>query len=140
MPITHVPVTIADAATYTVKAENTGLRHYLPDLTADCTITLPAPKAGLWFEFLYKGVAADASNWIIDTGSNTNYFIGGLAFNDNDTNVVSPIAGDGNSNSKLTIVTPDCGTWVRCEVESGGILWTLSGLASSATIPSFADQ
>jgi hypothetical protein len=77
---------------------------------------------------------------VIDTGSDTNYYIGGLAFNDNDTNVVSPISGDGNSNSKLTIVTPDVGTWVRVECEAGGILWTLSGLASSATIPSFADQ
>ena len=140
MPVTFVPVTIADAATYTVLSQNSGLRHYLPDLTQDCTITLPAPKAGLWFEFAYKGIAADASNWIIDTGSNTNYYIGGLAFNDNDTNVVSPIAGDGNSNSKLTIVTPDVGTIVRVECESGGILWTLSGLASSATIPSFADK
>lgn len=140
MPVTFVPVTVADAATYTVKASNSGLVHYMPDLTADCTITLPAPKAGLWFEFVYKGVAADASNWVINTGSNTNYFIGGLAFNDNDTNVVSPIAGNGSSNSKLTVVTPDVGTRVRVECESGGVLWTLSGLASSATIPSFADQ
>ena len=140
MPITFVPVTIADASTYTVDAEDSGLIHYMPNLTATCTITLPSPKAGLWFEFVYYGVAADAQNWVIDTGSNTNYFIGGLAFNDNDTNVVSPIAGDGNSNSKLTIVTPDVGTWVRVECEAGGILWTLSGLASSATIPSFADQ
>ena len=38
MPITFVPVTIADAATYTVKATDAGLRHYIPDLTATCTI------------------------------------------------------------------------------------------------------
>lgn len=139
MPVTFVPVSIPDAATYTVSAKNSGLRHYIPDLTATCTITLPSPKAGLWFEFLYSGVAADAQNWVIDTGSDTNYFIGGLAFNDNDTNVVSPIAPDGNSNSKLTIVTPDNGTIVRVESHNGTV-WTVSGLASSATIPSFADQ
>ena len=140
MPVTYVPVTVADAATYTVKAGDSGLTHYMPNLTANCTITLPAPKAGLWFEFVYKGVAADAQNWIITTGSNTNYFIGGLQFIDNDTDVVAPIAGNGSSNSKLTVVTPDVGTHIRVECETGGILWTLSGHVGSATIPSFADQ
>lgn len=139
MPVTHVPVSVPDATTYTVLAENSGLTHYLPNLTSGCTITLPAPKAGMWFEFAYSGVAADAVNWIIDTGSNTNYFDGGLQFIDNDTDVVAPIAGDGNSNSKLTVVTPDVGTRVRVESRNG-TLWTLSGFVGSATIPSFADQ
>lgn len=139
MPVTHVPVSIADAATYTVLDENSGLTHYVPDLSQGITITLPTPKAGLWFEFAYSGVAADASNWVIDTGSNTNYFDGGLQFIDNDTDVVAPIAGDGNSNSKLTVVTPDVGTRIRVESRNG-TLWTLSGFVGSATIPSFADQ
>ena len=140
MPVTHVPVTIADAATYTVLAQNTGSRHYIPDLTATCTITLPAPKAGLWFEFLYKGVAADAQDWVITTGSDTNYYIGGLTHLDTDGNLVDSIAGDGNSNSKLTVVKPDVGTRILVECEAGGILWTLSGYANSVTVPSFADQ
>ena len=139
MPVTFVPVTISDAATYTVDAEDSGLRHYIPDLSQSLTITLPSPKAGLWFEFSYAGVAADASDWVIDTGSNTNYFDGGLQFIDNDTDVVAPIAGDGNSNSKLTVVTPDVGTHIRVESRDG-TLWTLSGHVGSATIPSFADQ
>lgn len=139
MPVTHVSVTVPDAATYTVLAQDSGLIHYMPNLTSTCTITLPKPKAGLWFEFAYFGVAADAQNWVIDTGSNTNYFDGGLQFIDNDTDVVAPIAGDGNSNSKLTVVTPDVGTRVRVESRNG-TLWTLSGFVGSATIPSFADQ
>jgi hypothetical protein len=139
MPITYVPVSVPDAATYTVRAENSGLTHYIPNLTADITITLPAPKAGLWFEFAYSGVAADAQDWIINTGSDTNYFDGGLQFIDNDTDVVAPIAGDGNSNSKLTVLTPDVGTRIRVESRNG-TLWTLSGFVGSATIPSFADQ
>jgi len=139
MPITFVPVTISDASTYTVKSQNSGLMHYVPDLSQTCTITLPSPKAGLWFEFSYIGVAADASNWVIDTGSNTNYFDGGLTFIDHDTDVVAPIAGDGNSNSKLTVVTPGPGTSIRVESRNG-TLWTLSGHVGSATIPSFADQ
>jgi hypothetical protein len=139
MPVTHVPVTIADAATYTVLADNAGLTHYVPDLTATCTITLPTPKAGLWFEFAYSGVASDAQNWVISTGSNTNYYSGGLLFCDHDTDVVAPIAGNGSSNSKLTVVTPAVGTRVRVESRNG-VVWALSGFVNSATIPSFADQ
>ena len=139
MPVTYVPVAIPDAATYTVLSENSGLRHYVPDLTASCTIDLPAPKAGLWFEFVYNGIAADAQDWVIDSGSNTNYFKGGLMFCDQDGDALAPIAGDGNSNSKLTVVKPEPGT--RVLVESvDGITWNLSGYVLSATIPSFADQ
>jgi hypothetical protein len=139
MPITYVPVSVPDATTYTVRANNSGLTHYMPNLTGTCTVTLPAPKAGLWFEFAYSGVAADAQNWVINTGSDTNYYDGGLQFIDNDTDVVAPIAPDGNSNSKLTVVTPDVGTRVRVESRDG-TTWTLSGFVGSATIPSFADQ
>lgn len=139
MPVTYVPVNIGDVATYTVLARNSGLIHYIPDLTADLTITLPSPKAGLWFEFAYTGVAADAQDWLIDTGSNTNYFIGGLMFCDQDGDALAPIAGDGNSNSKLTVLTPEPGT--RFRVESiNGTTWALSGYVLSATVPSFADQ
>jgi hypothetical protein len=139
MAVTHVPVSIPDATTYTVLADNSGIMHYFPDFTSTCTATLPSPKAGLWFEFAYSGVAADAQNFVITTGSDTNYFDGGLTFIDHDTDVVAPIAGDGNSNSKLTVVTPGPGTVFRIESRNG-TLWTLSGTVGSATIPSFADQ
>jgi hypothetical protein len=136
---TIVPVSIADAATYTVLSSNTGVMHYFPDFTATCTATLPTPKAGLWFEFAYSGVAADAQNFVLSSGSNTNYFKGGLAFLDNDTDVVAPIAGNGSSNSKLTVVTPAPGTRFRCEC-ADGTTWVLSGFVGSATIPTFGDQ
>ena len=139
MPVTHVPVAVPDAATYTVLADNSGLVHYLPDLTADTVITLPTPRAGLWFEFVYAGDAADAQDWLIDTTSNTYFFKGGLTFLDQDTDVIAPIDGDGNSNSKLTILTPEPGTRIRVEC-ANGTNWYLSGHVLSATIPSFADQ
>ena len=140
MPVTHVPVTIAIGTTaYTVLADNSGLTHYVLDLTGSCTFTLPSPKAGYSFDFVYSGDAADAQNWIIDTGSDTNYFQGGLVFLDQDGDAIAPIDGDGNSNSKLTVVTPEPGTRIR--VESGnGTTWLLSGYVLSATVPSFADQ
>lgn len=135
-------VSIADATTYAVLAANSGKPHVLPDLTATCTITLPTPASGLDFEFLYRGIAADAQNWVINTGSDTNYFVGGLVHLDADSGTgadeIVPIAGDGNSNSKLTIVTPNVGTRVRAICD--GTLWILTGSVVSATVPSFADQ
>lgn len=139
MAVTFIPVSVPDATTYTVLADNSGICHYLPDLTATCTLTLPTPKAGLWFDFAYSGVAADAANWVITSGSNTNYFDGGLTFIDHDTDVVAPIAGNGSSNSKLTVITPTVGTRFRVESRNG-TLWTLSGHVNSATIPTFGDQ
>lgn len=143
MPVTFVPVTVADAATYTVDAEDSGLTHYVPDLTQDITITLPTPKAGLWFEFVYAGVAADTSDWAIDSGSDTNYFKGGLVYLDTDAGAaadeVLPKAGDGNSNSKITVTTPDVGTRIKVE-SADGTHWILSGVVMSATAVSFADQ
>lgn len=139
MPVTHFPISVPDAATYTVKAADAGLIHYLPNLTADIAISLPTPDTGMWFEFAYAGVAADAQGWLINTGSNTNYFLGGLMFCDQDGDALAPIAGDGNSNSKLTVLTPEPGTRFRVE-SADGVTWILSGYVLSATIPSFADQ
>ena len=39
-------VKVPDAATYTVLAADSGKIHSMPDLTADCTITLPAEEVG----------------------------------------------------------------------------------------------
>jgi len=139
MAVTFVPVSIPDATTYTVLADNSGIRHYVPDFSSTCTATLPAPKAGLWFEFVYAGLAADAQNFVISTGSDTNYYVGAITFIDHDTDVVSPLAPDGNSNSKLTLVTPAGGTIIRIE-STNGTTWTVSGFAASATVPAFADQ
>lgn len=136
---TFVPISIADATTYSVKSRDSGLVHYFPDFTSTCTATLPSPKAGLWYEFVYSGVAADAQNFVISTGSDTNYFVGGLTFIDHDTDVVAPVNPDGNSNSKLTLVTPASGTVIRIE-SANGTTWIVSGFAASATVPTFADQ
>lgn len=139
MPVTFVPVLVADAATYTVKARNSGLTHYLPNLTADITITLPSPKAGLWFEFVYAGGAADAQDWLIDTGSDTNYYTGGLVHLTDGTPDIEAVYSDGDSNSKATVLTPEAGT--RVKVESyDGTTWLISGQVVSASAPTFANQ
>ena len=40
-------VKVTDAATYTVLAANSGKTHMMPDLTADCVLTLPTAADGL---------------------------------------------------------------------------------------------
>lgn len=135
-------VTVTDAATYTVLAANTGKPHVIPDLSQDITISLPAEAAGLDFEFIYAGVAADASDWAIDSGSNTNFFLGGVVHLDADAgsggDEVVPVAPDGNSNSILNVLVPDVGTSVRLICD--GTNWIVNGRVVGATAPTFADQ
>tara|TARA_Y100001938_G_C7776997_1_gene276083 strand:- start:44 stop:511 length:468 start_codon:yes stop_codon:yes gene_type:complete len=135
-------VLVPDAATYSVDADDSGKVHIVPDLTADCTITLPTEKLGLNYEFWYGGTAADAQDWIIKTSGNSNYFVGGCVGHDtdaggDDTYVVD---ADGNSNSQLTVYTPIAGTWVK--VVCNGLLWYINGSCVSATdaAHAFADQ
>lgn len=136
------PIIVTDAATYTVREYNSGILHVIPNLTADIVISLPPEEAGLTYEFIYGGAAADAQNWLLDSGSNTNYFVGGVVHLDSDANSagdeVVPVYSDGNSNSKLTVLTPDSGTSVRLYCD--GTLWYVNGQVVSATAPSFADQ
>lgn len=130
-------VVVPDGTAYTVKAENSGRTHIVPDLTGDCTFTLPPAEDGLHFEFVYGGVVADAQDWLIDTGSNTNYYLGGLLYVD-DAPAADSKAGDGNSNSIVTILTPEPGT--RVVLDCDGTNWYLSGVVASASAPTFADQ
>lgn len=143
MPVTHFPITIPDAATYTVKADDSGLVHYLPDLTADIAISLPTPAKGLWYEFAYTGAAADAQDWLINTGSNTNYFKGGVVHLDVDAgdaaDEIAVVRSDGNSNSKFTVLVPDVGTSVRVEC-ADGTTWNINGYVVGATAPTMGDQ
>jgi hypothetical protein len=135
-------VSVADGTTYTVLAYNSGKTHVLPDFTSSCTLTLPTAAAGLEYTFIGKGVAADAQNWVFDTGSATNYYLGGLSFLDNDAGAAADevhagVYPDGNSNDVMTIVTPAAGT--RIHLVCDGTNWIVNGLVVSATIPTFAD-
>jgi hypothetical protein len=125
-----------------ISAANSGKPHIVANVSADRTFTLPTPASGLDFEFIADVVAADGHDWIFTTGSDTNFFTGGIVHLDTDANdagdeivVVGP---DGNSNSKLQINLPEPGTRVRFICD--GTTWTVSGFAVSATAPTFADQ
>jgi hypothetical protein len=135
-------VKVPDAATYTMLAEDSGKIHVMPDLTADCTLSFPAEEVGLVFEFWYGGTAADAQDWTFDTGSNTNFFVGGAVQHDTDNagDDTAVVDSNGSSNSIMGVLTPIAGTRVKFVCD--GLKWYVNGTVVSATDTgiTFADQ
>ena len=135
-------VKVADATTYTMLAENSGKIHVIPDLTADCTLSFPSEAVGLVFEFWYGGTAADGQDWTFDTGSDTNYFVGGAVQHDTDAggDDTAVVDSNGSSNSKMGVLTPIAGTRVKFVCD--GLKWYVNGTVVSATDTgiTFADQ
>lgn len=137
--VVAAPVALADgSASLTAAANGGGVVNIVPNGTQDNTYTLPAPVAGQSFTFVYGGGAADATDFIINTGSNTNYFIGGVAFNDTDDGAASVIFSDGNSNSKLQVNVPAAAQITV--LAKDGTNWQVWGTVVGATAPTFADQ
>jgi hypothetical protein len=88
--------------------------------------------------FVYGGGAADATDFIINTGSNTNFFIGGVAFHDTDDGAASVVFSDGNSNSKLQVNVPAAAQITVIARDATN--WQVFGTVVGATAPTFADQ
>lgn len=134
-------VAIADENT-SILAANSGKPHVIDNVSADRTFTFPTPASGLEFAFYPKLNAADGHDWIFTTGSDTNYFMGGVTFLDSDAGAgadeLSLVVPDGNSNSKLQINLPQPGTMLRFICD--GTLWVVSGVVCSTTAPTYADQ
>lgn len=135
-------VNVTDAAAYTVLAADSGKIHIVPDLTATCTMSLPAVASGLEYIFISKAVAADAQDWKIKSASATNFFLGGVSFADTDAGagadeIHAGIWSNGSTNDFLNIVTPGAGT--RVHVICDGTNWIVNGHVFSATVPAFAD-
>ena len=110
-------------------------------LAGHIVLSLPTAADGLFYRFVYVGGAADGQNFQINTGSDTNFFIGGTIQHDigatADNIATHP---DLNSNSKINILTPDAGTYFECYCD--GTNWFYSGYVNSATnaAVTFADQ
>lgn len=134
------PVAVTDAATYTVLAKNTGKLHLIPDLTASCTLTLPASAVGLTYKFMYGGAAADAHNWVINTAATTSLFKGGVLFADADAGPaaaeVSAVYADFSNDDTLTVTAPRGGTVI--EMVCNGDDWYVTGTVVSVTAPAFS--
>jgi len=136
------PVIVPDAATYKVRQQDSGKLHVFPNLTADCTITLPPPENGLTYTFSYSGTAADAQDWIIVTSATTELFSGGVVFHDEniggDGIEVLAVYADFSNDDTFTVLTPQVGTTVTFTAGADGISWYTNGMVISDTAPTFA--
>ena len=132
------PVSLADTNVTLTNATHSGRILLIPDGGQDNTYTLPAPIAGSMFRFVYAGGAADATDAIIVTPANANFYIGGVTFLDTDGNEVSSVFSDGNSNSSIHINVP-----AGFDVSIVGLNTTnyqILGNVTSTTAPVIADQ
>ena len=131
------PVSRADTNVTLTNATHSGRILLIPDGGQDNTYTLPAPIAGSMFRFVYAGAAADATDAIIVTPGNSNFYIGGVTFLDTD-NEVSAVFSNGSSNSSIQINVP-----AGFDVTIMGLNTTnyqIFGSVTGATAPAFADQ
>jgi hypothetical protein len=131
------PVSLSDGNVTLTNATHSGRVLLVPDGGQDNTYTLPAPIAGSVFRFVYAGGAADATDAIIVTPGNTNFFIGGVTFLDSD-NEVSSVFSNGSSNSSIQINVP-AGFDVTI-IGKDTTNYQIFGNVTSATAPAFADQ
>lgn len=132
------PVSLSDGNVTLTNATHSGRILLVPDGGQDNTYTLPAPIAGSVFRFVYAGGAADATDALIVTPGNTNFYIGGVTFLDTDGNEVSSVFSDGDSNSSIQLNVP-----AGFDVTIIGLNTTnyqIFGNVTSTTAPAFADQ
>ena len=138
---------VKGTATVSVTAAQSGKNFIVgplaAGLAADTVFTLPSAADGLFYRFTYVGGAADAQDFQLNTGSDTNFFIGGITQLDptddteNEPVVYHPDLG---SNSIINFLTPNSGTWA--EIYCDGTNWFINAqlISATATGITFADQ
>jgi len=131
------PVALSDANTTLSATVHGGRTLVIPNLAAEKTYTLPSPVAGLSFKFIYGGSAADVQNAVISTGSDTNFYIGGVSHLDTNADNVAVYA-NGSSNSKLTLTQQ--GVMEINVLAKDATNWYIWGYMTGAAAPTFADQ
>ena len=132
------PVSLSDGNVTLTNATHSGRILLVPDGGQDNTYTLPAPIAGSMFRFVYAGGAADATDALVVTPGNTNFYIGGVTFLDTAGNEVSSVFSNGSSNSSIQFNVP-----AGFDVTIMGLNTTnyqILGNVTSTTAPAFADQ
>ena len=132
------PVSLSDGNVTLTNATHSGRILLVPDGGKDNTYTLPSPIAGSIFRFVYAGGAADATDALVVTPGNSNFYIGGVTFLDTDGNEVSSVFSDGDSNSSIQFNVP-----AGFDVTIVGLNTTnyqIFGNVTSTTAPAFADQ
>jgi len=135
------PVSLADAAVTLTEATHAGRLLIGNNLTADRTLTLPTPIAGMEFRIVGPNIASAAEDdydLIISAGTgNSIYFQGQVTFLDIDGDANSVVGSDGDSNETLQINVP--GHYDITLVGVSATIWRVSGFVASDTAPAFAD-
>jgi hypothetical protein len=132
------PVALADTTAISLTATTHGGRvAVVPALSANCTLTLPSPSAGVYFKLIYGGAAEETENLIITTGSTTNFFIGGIVHLDSNADNTSVYA-DGDSNFILTLT--DFGLFEINILAKDSTNWYIWGNQEGADAPAFSDS
>ena len=137
----NAPVSLADANVTLTEATHAGRLLIGNNLTADRTLTLPTPIAGMEFRIVGPNIASAAEDdydLIISAGTgNSIYFQGQVTFLDIDGDANSVVGSDGDSNETLQINVP--GHYDITLVGVSATIWRISGFVASDTAPTFAD-
>ena len=131
------PVSLSDGNVTLTNATHSGRILLVPDGSQDNTYTLPAPIAGSIFRFVYAGVAADATDALIITPGNTNFYIGQVVHLDTNADNLT-VFSNGSSNSSVQLNVPQAFdiTIMGLNTTNYQIFVTVT----STTVPAFADQ
>ena len=137
----NAPVSLADSDVTLTEATHAGRLLIGNNLTADRTLTLPTPIAGMEFRIVGPNIASAAEDdydLIISAGTgNSIYFQGQVTFLDIDGDANSVVGSDGDSNETLQINVP--GHYDITLVGVSATIWRVSGFVASDTAPAFAD-
>ena len=131
------PVVLGDEDKTLTAADNGGRVNVIPAIGSNRTLTLPSPSAGLYFKFISGAGATEAQNIIISTGSNTNFYLGGVSHLDTNADNAA-VYPNGSSNSKFTAVT--FGPIDINILAKDSTNWYIWGNVLSVSPPTFGDQ
>lgn len=131
-----VRTTVVPAGGAAVVLPTGGGTVLIPLVTANVTATLPAtPTAGLRYDFIFIGSAADAEDWVLTAAA---FFVGGVCWLEEDSAgvEVASIYSNGTTHNTLTINNPAAGTVVTCI--GTGAAWGLTAMVVAADTPAFS--
>ena len=131
------PVSLSDGDVTLTNATHSGRVLLVPDGSQDNTYTLPAPIAGSVFRFVYAGGAADATDALIITPGNTNFYIGQVVHLDTNADNLT-VFSNGSSNSSVQLNVPQA--FDITIVGKDTTNYQIFGTVTSTTVPAFADQ
>ena len=122
-------VELADTAAISLTEATHGYKTcIIPNVGQDTTLTLPTPKADLWFHLLYFGaLATDGHDVLIKTETqNTDFFHGGVIHHDTaQTGQTSAMVyGDGDSNDVFNLQEAQAmDIWIRGKTTASWYIW-----------------